>query len=316
LDDPDNYLKIVENGDLCVCVRGFQIPMYYSAPKKRATRVTREEFTKIVESIASTARDIAYRVSSEIISRFPYDQLLEAMAIVFPQYWSFNNKEDYRRRLLILIKEFCKSVEFNGVTINGILDEGLLRQQSGTFARTMKHQYQLMRNPQEEGSATKLWTELKQSTLLREEISEYFKLADLCQTMILGSVEDERVFSALGFLKSKLRNKLDKNLESCLRVYTSRYDVNTFPYQKAMEIWKKRCKRRGVGNTINQSPTATPSGTSTVGSGTGHGIGSHRTGGQSELEVEEDTNENEENNEATGLPELDDDDDIEMNWKI
>ena len=188
MEDPDNYLKIVENGDLCVCVRGFQIPMYYSAPKKRATRVTREEFTKIVESIASTTRDIAYRVSSEIISRFPYDQLLEAMAIVFPQYWSFNNKEDYRRRLLILIKEFCKSIEFNGVTINRILDEGLLRQQSGTFARTMKHQYQLMHNPHEEGSATKLWTELKQSTLLHEEISEYFKLADLCQTMILGSV--------------------------------------------------------------------------------------------------------------------------------
>lgn len=46
-----------------------------------------------------------------------------------------------------------------------------------------------------------------------------------------------------------------------------------------------------MGNTINQSPTATPSGTSTVGNGTGHGIGSHRSGGQSELEVEEDTNE-------------------------
>ena len=136
-----------------------------------------------------------------------------------------------------------------------------------------------MCNPHEEGSTTKLWTELKQSTLLSEEISEYFKLADLCQTMILGSVEDERVFSALGFLKSKLRNKLDKNLESCLRVYTSRYDVNTFPYQKTMEIWKKRCKRRGVGYTINQSPTVTPSGTSTVGSGTNHGIGSHISGG-------------------------------------
>ena len=71
-----------------------------------------------------------------------------------------------------------------------------------------------------------------------------------------------------------------------------------------------------MGNTINQSPTATPSGTSTVGSGTVHGIGSHRSGGQSELEFEEDTNENEENNEATRLPDLDDDDDIEMNWKI
>ena len=68
LDDLHNYLNIFESGDLCVCVRGFQIPMYYSAPKKRAIRVTREEFTKIVESISSTARDIAYRVFSGIIS--------------------------------------------------------------------------------------------------------------------------------------------------------------------------------------------------------------------------------------------------------
>ena len=67
-DDPDNYLKIIENGDLCVCARGFQIPMYYSAPKKRATRVTREEFTKIVESITSNTREICYRFSSKIIS--------------------------------------------------------------------------------------------------------------------------------------------------------------------------------------------------------------------------------------------------------
>ena len=118
--------------------------------------------------------------------------------------------------------------------------------------------------------------------------------------MVLGLVEDERVFSALGFLKSKLRKKLDKNLESCLRVYTSRYDVNTFPYKKEMEIWKKRCKRRGLGNTINQSGKSSN--------------GSQRSDGQSE----EDTNINGENNEGTRIPQLDDDDidNIEINWKI
>ena len=72
----------------------------------------------------------------------------------------------------------------------------------------MKHQYQLMCNSHEEGLEKKLWIELKQSTLSSEEISEYFKLSDLCQTMILGSVEDERDFSALGFLKSKLRKNI------------------------------------------------------------------------------------------------------------
>ena len=56
---------------------------------------------------------------------------------------------------------------------------------------------------------------------------ETFKLVELCLTMILGSVEDERVFSALGFLKSKVRNKLDKNLENFLSLYTFRYEINT-----------------------------------------------------------------------------------------
>jgi hypothetical protein len=57
---------------------------------------------------------------------------------------------------------------------------------------------------------------------------EYFKLADLCQTMILGSVEDERMFSALLFLKSKMRKKCDKHMDICLRLYATKYDITNF----------------------------------------------------------------------------------------
>ena len=63
-----------------------------------------------------------------------------------------------------------------------------------------------MHNPHEEGLATKLWTELKQSTLLSEEILEYFKLVDLCQTMILGLVEDES-FQCFGLPKIKAKKQ-------------------------------------------------------------------------------------------------------------
>ena len=63
--------------------------------------------------------------------------------------------------------------------------------------------------------------------MLRDSISEYLRLTELCLTMILGSVEDERVFSVFGFIKSNIRNKLDKNLDTCLRMYNYRYDVLT-----------------------------------------------------------------------------------------
>ena len=66
--------------------------------------------------------------------------------------------------------------------------------------------------------------------------SEYFKLVDLCQTMILGSVEDERMFSALTFLKSKL-NKLDKIVDACLRLYVTKYGVDDFPYERELSLW-------------------------------------------------------------------------------
>ena len=124
-------------------------------------------------------------------------------------------------------------------------------------------QCDLIRNPREEGLVTKLWKKLAESEVLWESISKYFKLAELCLTMILGSMEDERVFSALGFLKSKVRNKLDKNLENCLRLYTSTYEINNFPYEKEMWLWKKKCQRRGLGNISSNDISNLGSGAST-----------------------------------------------------
>ncbi len=103
----------------------------------------------------------------------------------------------------------------------------------------MTEQYDLMENPNEEGVVKKLWKNLGERNQLREAIPKYFKLTNLCLTMILGSMEDERVFSTLGFLKSKVRNKLDKNLDTCMRFYNSRYEVESFPYDRAVNIWRK-----------------------------------------------------------------------------
>ena len=71
--------------------------------------------------------------------------------------------------------------------------------------------------------------------------------------MILGSVEDERMFSALSFLKSKLRNKLDKNVDTCLRLYVTKYDIDNFPYERTLTLWQLDCDRRGENNITNLS---------------------------------------------------------------
>ena len=110
-----------------------------------------------------------------------------------------------------------------------------------------------MENPREYGAITRLWTTLDGSQYLQENISKYFKLAYLCPIVILGSVEDARMFSALSCLKSKLRNNLDKHMDTCLILYVTKYDINNFPYERALALWRSDCDRRGENNIRNLS---------------------------------------------------------------
>jgi hypothetical protein len=55
---------------------------------------------------------------------------------------------------------------------------------------------------------------------------------------VIGSVEDERIFSSVGFLKSKLRNSLQKHIEVVLGMYSQRiYSLENFPYQDVFDDW-------------------------------------------------------------------------------
>ena len=107
--------------------------------------------------------------------------------------------------------------------------------QAECFGRTMWDQFSPL-DSKEYGAITILWTKLSGSDILQQRISEYFKLVDLCQTMILGLVEEERMFNALSFLKSKLRNKIDKNVDTCLQLYVTKYEVDNFPYERELAL--------------------------------------------------------------------------------
>ena len=61
------------------------------------------------------------------------------------------------------------------------------------------------------------------------------------------------MFSALSFLKSKLRNKIDKHTDTCLRLCVTKYDINNFPYERALALWWSDYDRRGENNIRNLS---------------------------------------------------------------
>jgi len=71
---------------------------------------------------------------------------------------------------------------------------------------------------------------------LTQNFGEFLKLAEIAMVHIIGSVEDERLFSNVGFLKSKLRNCLDDNIEVVVGMFSQRiFTLENFPYQNIFD---------------------------------------------------------------------------------
>jgi hypothetical protein len=81
--------------------------------------MSRDLFNNVIISVRHNLIEIEKSLSSEIRERFPRDKLLEAMSMVYPEYW--NNikcqptlKHDFVEKLNTLVDHFCKKVEIHG----------------------------------------------------------------------------------------------------------------------------------------------------------------------------------------------------------
>ena len=89
--------------------------------------------------------------------------------------------------------------------------------------------------------------ETRVQCLLLNKISEYIKLAQIAVTAVLGSCEDERTFSTLSFVKNKVTNRLQGNLDTCIWMFSqSWYSLESFPYNVAFDHWREAKARHGA----------------------------------------------------------------------
>ena len=76
--------------------------------------------------------------------------------------------------------------------------------------------------------------------MLQHGLLEYLKLAEVAIVLVLESVEDERTFSTLSFMKAKLRNRLQTHLSMVVTMRGQTFfDINNFPYDQAYLEWKR-----------------------------------------------------------------------------
>jgi hypothetical protein len=83
---------------------------------------------------------------------------------------------------------------------------------------------------------TKLWGQLASNVIVANKLLEYLKLVELAIIMVLGSVEDERTFSNVNFLKSKLQNQLTIHLDLVVKMFAQKnYHMDSFPFYIAIQ---------------------------------------------------------------------------------
>lgn len=258
----ESWLQFDDEEELCVVagadkfkVRGGIHGM--SHRQQRQMMVDNARLVSCIEETKQQCNRAAMVLCAEIRERFPPNELLQSFSIIYPQFWKGEKCDElFEKHLIKITKVYCARKDIDNVSVNGILDGTMLAQQSVLFKMTMKKQAERLMAISIESTNKQsmvihgiskvkgLWQRIGESPALSQQLSEFLKLAELVLVMIIGSIEDERTFSRLDYVKNKKRNRLDVHLDCCLRMYEqSQYDLQTFPYEEAFNEWKEKSKK-------------------------------------------------------------------------
>ncbi len=87
---------------------------------------------------------------------------------------------------------------------------------------------------------TKMWCLGTRFWVLSSSFLEYVKLVELAMVQIVGSMEDERCFSTLAFMKSKLQNRLTTHLPLVRMFAQQFYTLQKLPIWRLYLVMAKR----------------------------------------------------------------------------
>lgn len=83
----------------------------------------------------------------------------------------------------------------------------------------------------------RLWKKIHFVIILIEKL---IKLAKIAMLQVLESIEYERTFSNLSFMKNKLQNQLIVHLDLCVKMFSHNFFILlNFHYDEAIALWKE-----------------------------------------------------------------------------
>jgi hypothetical protein len=157
--------------------------------------------------------EAAKRLVAQLTNQFLAAHLMDAFGLIYPQYWS--NKEanmNFDRHLKILKEHYGSAKPFSTTNhpegqVEPMLSPTMLNMQSSLFKQCIKeNSTSMLKKPFNDNPITRMWRYIDDNSFLRHSLSEFIKVAEI------GSIQDERTFSCVTFMKTKVRNRLTTHL--------------------------------------------------------------------------------------------------------
>ena len=266
----------------------------------RTVAATPKALPFLWQYISKMLTTAAESLLGQLNSRFPADELLEALMIIYPQYWQQADqqkaKDDFITRLNHLITVYCHATTYtpdassSPASVPALLSAERLKEQAPHFIEAAVEAAQALakaakerkaaqaardriekendaaveaaeaagkRAPQmpalpevppepEASSATQFWRRIapKGNPLVGARVLEFAKLAEIGLVLVTGSVEAERTFSSMNFIKTPRRNRLkEPHLNALVRLFSDRSfslmgrgSTTAFPFNEVLAL--------------------------------------------------------------------------------
>lgn len=172
--------------------------------------ITRDGFEIVIKVVKAQCTTAFNLLVTKLEQRFPNHGLMNALGIIYPQYWLQLDCESTFAIHLSVIKQHYytpKQLDASNSWVYESLSRDTLDIQSSLFKMTMKTQAsKVMEKPKDKNPIIKLWFQLTTNSLLVVHLSRFMKLIELAIVQVIGIIENERTFSILTFMKLKLWN--------------------------------------------------------------------------------------------------------------
>ena len=231
--------------------------MVDSGTRRRAAPVTSANYDQLINRVKEEARAVATTLIGQLETRMPPDSFLSACEVIYPDFWTAHtSEEEFDNRYQTLKEHFCEAHTVGQSDIPPFVNAADLDRETPIFVDVIATAASNLSRKKSAGKLTDdlvvaFWKEVDLSPLNSRRLANWRKVAVAVLTMVGGSVENERVFSNLAYVKNSVRNRLDVHLEQCVRLFSQdHYDLATFPYDDALRDWNPTGSRYGMHGVV------------------------------------------------------------------